>query len=284
MKTDNSCELLSPYAMAKIAEQVAIYKATKKTIKTLYSAIMAGMFISIAFAFYITVTTGTSTVPFGFSKLVGGICFSLGLILCVICGADLFTSTVLLIVAKATKAITWRQMLSNWAIVYIGNFIGALLFVAIIWLAGEHRVANGLWGVNVLQVSSHKLHHTFTQAVFLGILANLMVCLATWMSYAGRTLIDKAFIMILPVAMFVAGGFEHSIANMFMVPMGIVIKTFANSEFWNMISLDAGQFSILSMKNFFIYNLIPVTIGNIMGGSLLVGLTYWVIYLRDEHH
>lgn len=284
MKTDNPCELLSPYAMAKTAEQVAIYKATKKPIKTLYSAIMAGMFISIAFAFYITVTTGTSTVPFGFSKLVGGICFSLGLILCVICGADLFTSTVLLIVAKATKAITWRQMLSNWAIVYIGNFIGALLFVAIIWFAGEHLVANGLWGVNVLQVSSHKLHHTFTQAVFLGILANLMVCLATWMSYAGRTLIDKAFIMILPVAMFVAGGFEHSIANMFMVPMGIVIKTFANSEFWNMISLDTGQFSILSMKNFFIYNLIPVTIGNIIGGSLLVGLTYWVIYLRDEHH
>ncbi|MCI1874638.1 MAG: formate transporter FocA, partial [Serratia liquefaciens] len=222
----------------------------------------------------------------GLAKLVGGICFSLGLMLVVVSGADLFTSTVLIVIAKASGRISWYQLAANWLNVYIGNLIGALFFVALIWFSGEHMVANGQWGLNVLQTADHKLHHTFVEAVCLGILANLMVCLAVWMSYSGRSLMDKMFAMILPVGMFVASGFEHSIANMFMIPMGIVVKNFATPEFWQAIGAAPEQFAHLTVSNFIIDNLIPVTIGNIIGGGLLVGLTYWVIYLRggEQQH
>lgn len=284
MKADNPFDLLLPAAMAKVAEEAGVYKATKQPMTTFFLAITAGVFISIAFVFYITATTGTAAMPFGIAKLIGGICFSLGLILCVICGADLFTSTVLIVVAKASGKITWGQLAKNWVNVYFGNLIGCLLFVLLMWLSGEYMTANGGWGLNVLQTADHKMHHTFIEAVALGILANLMVCLAVWMSYSGRSLMDKAMIMVLPVAMFVASGFEHSIANMFMIPMGIVIRNFASPEFWTAIGSSPESFSHLTIMNFITDNLIPVTIGNIIGGGLLVGLTYWVIYLRGDNH
>ena len=178
MKADNPFDLLLPAAMAKVAEEAGVYKATKHPLKTFYLAITAGVFISIAFVFYITATTGTGTMPFGMAKLVGGICFSLGLILCVVCGADLFTSTVLIVVAKASThapsvgmigeyilmaflmnaglvetatfgkgRITWGQLAKNWLNVYFGNLVGALLFVLLMWLSGEYMTANGQWGL-----------------------------------------------------------------------------------------------------------------------------------------
>ncbi|MCW7760635.1 formate transporter FocA [Photorhabdus luminescens] len=282
MKADTPFNLLPPAVMTQIANDIGVYKTTKPVAITYLSAITAGVFISIAFVFYITATTGTASVPYGLTKLVGGICFSLGLMLVVVCGADLFTSTVLTIISKATGRITWYQMIKNWINVYLGNLIGALFFVAIIWFAGQYRVADGLWGLNVLQTANHKMHHSFIEALFLGILANLMVCLAVWMSYAGRSLMDKIFAMILPVSMFVASGFEHSIANMFLIPLGIVIKHFAPSEFWINVDATPEQFSQLTISHFITDNLIPVTIGNIIGGAVLVGLTYWSIYLRSE--
>lgn len=285
MKAGNPFDLLLPSEMAKVAEDAGVYKATKHPFTTFFLAITAGVFISIAFAFYITATTGTAAVPWGLAKLVGGICFSLGLMLVVVCGADLFTSTVLTVVAKASGRISWAQLARNWIIVYVGNFIGAIFFVALIWFAGQYMAANGAWGLNVLQTADHKMHHTFTEAVCLGILANLMVCMAVWMSYSGRSLMDKMFAMVLPVAMFVASGFEHSIANMFLIPMAIIIKDFATPEFWQATGASAEQFSHLTVGHFITDNLIPVTLGNIIGGGLLVGLTYWVIYLRDgDHH
>ncbi|EEH5174631.1 formate transporter FocA, partial [Salmonella enterica] len=266
--------LLLPAEMAKVAEETGVYKTTKHPLKTFYLSVTAGVFISIAFVFYITSTVGTAGVPYGIAKLIGGICFSLGLILCIICGADLFTSTVLIVVAKACGRITWRQLLWNWVSVYIGNLAGALFFVLLIWLSGEYMTANGGWGLNVLQTADHKMHHTFIEAVTLGILANLLVCLAVWMSYAGRSLVDKSMIMILPVAMFVASGFEHSIANMFMIPMGIIIRYFASPVFWNSINSSPADFSHLTVVNFITDNLLPVTIGNIIGGGVFVGLVY----------
>ncbi|MDF7630045.1 formate transporter FocA [Erwiniaceae bacterium L1_55_4] len=282
MKADNPFNALLPAAMAKVAEDAGVYKATKHPLTTFFLAITAGVFISIAFVFYITATTGSGAMPYGIAKLIGGICFSLGLMLVVVCGADLFTSTVLIVVAKASGRITWVQLGRHWLNVYIGNLFGALFFVALIWLAGEHMVANGAWGLNVLQTADHKMHHTFIEAVSLGTLANLMVCLAVWMSYSGRSLFDKMFAMILPVGMFVASGFEHSIANMFLIPMAIVIRDFASPEFWQLAGSSAAQFPSLSVGDFIVNNLIPVTIGNIIGGGLLVGLTYWVIYLRGD--
>ena len=282
MSNDKLVDSFSPAQMTQIAEELGNYKVNKHPSSTILSAILAGVFISIAFVFYITATTGTATVAFGLAKLVGGICFSLGLMLVVCCGTDLFTSTILTILPKMTHKISWVKMFRNWIFVYIGNFIGAILFVAIIWFSGQYMVANGLWGLNVLQTADHKLHHTFIEAVFLGLLANLMVCLAAWMSYAGRSLLDKMLIMVLPVAMFVASGFEHSIANMFMIPMGIVIKNFASPEFWTAVGVSADTFNSLTVEHFVLNNLIPVTIGNILGG-LAVALPYWALYLRKPH-
>ena len=282
MSNDKLVDSFSPAQMTQIAEELGNYKVNKHPSSTILSAILAGVFISIAFVFYITATTGTATVAFGLAKLVGGICFSLGLMLVVCCGTDLFTSTILTILPKMTHKISWVKMFRNWIFVYIGNFIGAILFVAIIWFSGQYMVANGLWGLNVLQTADHKLHHTFIEAVFLGLLANLMVCLAAWMSYAGRSLLDKMLIMVLPVAMFVASGFEHSIANMFMIPMGIVIKNFASPEFWAAVGVAPDTFKALTVEHFIVNNLIPVTIGNILGG-LLVAVPNWALHLRKPH-
>ena len=282
LSNDKLVDSFSPAQMTQIAEELGNYKVNKHPSSTILSAILAGVFISIAFVFYITATTGTATVAFGLAKLVGGICFSLGLMLVVCSGTDLFTSTILTILPKMTHRISWVKMFRNWIFVYIGNFIGAILFVAIIWFSGQYMVANGLWGLNVLQTADHKLHHTFIEAVFLGLLANLMVCLAAWMSYAGRSLLDKMLIMVLPVAMFVASGFEHSIANMFMIPMGIVINNFASPEFWTAVGVSPDTFKALTVEHFIVNNLIPVTIGNILGG-LLVAVPNWALHLRGPH-
>jgi formate transporter len=278
----NPVACLSGVEMSKAAERIGVYKSQKALGDTYLSAAIAGLFISIAFVFYITVTTGTASVPYGWAKFIGGACFSLGLMLVVVCGVDLFTSTILTCVARAGGLISLRQMLMNWFNVYLGNFIGAIILVAIIWFCGQHNAADGQWGLNILATAQHKIHHTFVEAVFLGIMANLMVCLAVWMSYAGRTLIDKTFILILPIAMFVAGGFEHSIANMYMIPMGIVIQTFAEPSFWQSIQLSPQQFADLTVAAFIVKNLIPVTLGNILGG-LMVGLPFQRLYLSKAH-
>lgn len=283
MNTDNNCRVdcLSAAEMTQVAENIGVYKTNKRPLQTYISAIIAGVFISIAFVFYITATTGTATAPYGWVKLIGGCCFSLGLMLVVACGVDLFTSTILTSVAKASGLISWWQMLVNWFNVYLGNFIGALLFVALMWFAGQHLAANGQWGLNVLNTANYKLHHTFLEAVCLGLLANMMVCLAAWMSYAGRSLTDKMFVLVLPIGMFVASGFEHSIANMYMIPMAIVIKDFAPADFWLSIGSSPEQFADLTVNHFLIANLLPVTIGNILGG-LVVGLPFWFLHLRDK--
>lgn len=283
LKTDTEpFDALLPPAMAHKAENVGVYKATKNPTQSFILAITAGIFIAIAFVFYTTVTTGAGTMPYGMAKFVGGIAFSLGLILVVVCGGELFTSTVLTSVAKASNRITWSQLARNWITVYLGNMVGALIFVAMIWFAGQHMSANGQWGINAMKIAQHKIHHTFIQAVILGMLCNLLVCLAVWMTFSCRSVTDKILVVLLPVAMFVAAGFEHSIANMFMIPMGITIQTFASPEFWVNTGYDAAQFADLTLSNFIFANLIPVTIGNIIGGGLLVGMTYWLIYRREE--
>ncbi|GAB3236362.1 formate transporter FocA [Pseudaeromonas pectinilytica] len=275
MKAESPFDCLKPEAIAAVAEDITYGKATKPAAKTFMLAITAGAFIAMAFVFYITV------IATGGSKLAGGVCFALGLILCVILGGELFTSTTLTLVARAANRITWSQMLKNWGIVYFGNLVGGLVMFALIMLSSQYMNTNGQWGLTALNVAQHKIHHTFVEAVALGILCNLMVCLAAWMAFGGRTMTDKALIMILPVAMFVASGFEHSIANMFMIPVGIAIQAFAGPEFWQAIGADPAKYADLTVGHFIINNLIPVTIGNIIGGGM-IGLTYWFIFRR--HH
>lgn len=264
------------------AEKFALSKAKKTSSMTLGLAIMAGAFIGLAFVFYITVTTGSATTGWGLSRLVGGMVFSMGLILIVLCGGELFTSSVLSSISWANRQISLKKMLSLWAKVYIGNFIGAMFMLMLISAAGMFMLNNGLWGLNALNIAQHKLHHTPVQAFSLGILCNLLVCLAIWMTFSSANALTKAMLMVLPVSMFVSSGFEHSVANMFMVPLGITIQNFAPEQFWQMVSASPEQYSDLNIPTFLMANLLPVTLGNIVGGAVLVGLANWCIFRRPE--
>ncbi|WP_354624888.1 formate transporter FocA [Psychromonas sp. MME2] len=238
---------------------------------------MPGAFIAIAFVFYITVTTGASNTPWGLIRLAGGIAFSLGLILVVVCGGELFTSTVLSCVAWAQGLCSTGQLLKCWGRVYLGNLVGAAIMLALVITARMHLLDGGQWGINALQIAQHKLEHTWAQAFALGILCNLLVCLGTWMTFSSKDTLAKSMLLILPVAMFVSSGFEHSIANMFMVPLGLTIKSISDPAFYINHGLLITDFAHLTWSNFILHNLIPVTLGNIVGGGLFVGIGYWLI-------
>ncbi|PNH87769.1 formate transporter FocA [Vibrio diazotrophicus] len=272
---------LLPPQMAERAAETGVGKATKAAYKSFLLAISAGIHIGIAFVFYTVVTTGAHDLPYGVTKLLGGIAFSLGLILVVITGGELFTSTVLTLVAKASGKISWRQLMKNWTVVYLGNLAGSVLLVAIMLSTRQYMEDGGQLGLNAMAISQHKLHHTFHQAFSLGLMCNILVCLAVWMTFSARSLTDKVMVLVLPVAMFVSSGFEHCIANMFQVPMAIGIKNFAPEAFWQMTGANIADYADLNMMDFIINNLIPVTLGNVVGGGVFVGMWYWLIYLKD---
>ncbi|MGF1716918.1 formate transporter FocA [Photobacterium chitinilyticum] len=274
----------TPKEMMKQAEKYAVGKASKPTRTTIALAITAGVFIGLAFVFYITVTTGGGNMSWGINRLFGGLAFSLGLILVVICGGELFTSTVLSSVARANKHITTGKMLTTWMKVYFGNFIGAMLLLTLVSMASLYQLDGGQWGLNALNIAQHKLHHQPMEAFALGILCNLLVCLAIWMTFCSENMMTKMAIMVLPVAMFVSTGFEHSVANMFMVPLGITIQNVAPESFWLGLGVSPEQYADLNIHNFIFSNLIPVTLGNIVGGGVLVGLSYWAIFSSPKEH
>ncbi|HHF2917465.1 formate transporter FocA [Vibrio sp. VGrn 2] len=275
-------QYFSPKEMMAEAEKFALNKANKTSSMTLSLAIMAGAFIGLAFLFYITVTTGSAGAGWGLSRLAGGLAFSMGLILIVICGGELFTSSVLSSISWANKQISFGKMLSIWGKVYVGNFIGAMFLLALVTAAGLYQMDSGQWGLNALNIAQHKLHHTLIQAFALGILCNLLVCLAIWLTFSSANAMTKAAMTIMPVAMFVSSGFEHCVANMFMVPLGIVIANFAPESFWASVGVPASQYADLNIGHFITANLIPVTLGNIVGGAVLVGLANWCIFRRPE--
>ncbi|MFA0224970.1 formate transporter FocA [Vibrio splendidus] len=277
----NQFDSLLPPQMAERAADIGVGKATKDPTKSFLLAISAGIHIGIAFVFYTIVTTGAGDLPWGITRVLGGLAFSLGLILVVVTGGELFTSSVLTLVARASGKISWGTLVKNWATVYIGNLIGALLLVACMLLTKQYMFDHGQVGLNAMAISQHKMHHGFIQAIALGIMCNVLVCIAVWMTFSGRTLTDKIAVLILPVAMFVSSGFEHCIANMFQVPLAIGIKTFAPVEFWTMTGANPADYVDLNMMDFLMNNLLPVTIGNIIGGGIFVGMWYWLIYLRD---
>lgn len=280
MRAENKIDELLPHQITEKADSIAYSKATKAFLSSFYLAITAGMFIGLAFVFYITVTTGAQDLPWGIKNLTGGLAFSLGLLLVVVVGGELFTSNTLTLISMASSRITVKQMLKNWAVVYLGNYIGASFLVCLIFASGLYNADHGEWGLNALRVAQHKLHHSFLEAVALGMLCNIMVCLAIWMAFGARTITDKMFAVLLPVAMFVSSGFEHSIANMFMIQTGEMIQHFAPEEFWLSIGHSATEFADITNNSFIVDNLFPVTLGNIIGGGVVVGLMHWMIYLR----
>ncbi len=279
--TNYRIEMMLPAEMAKKAEQLGVKKATIGWRNLLLLSIMAGAFIALGAIFSTTVTSGAAlTIPFGISKLLGGLVFCLGLILVVVGGAELFTGNNLIIMALASGKITLRQLLRNWIIVYTGNFIGSFLTAIIMFFTRQFMFGKSVIGLNALNIAAAKCNIGFMEAIFLGIMCNALVCLAVWLCFSAKSTTDKILSIIFPITAFVACGFEHSVANMYFIPIGIFIKSFAQPLFWENIGKTAGDYVTLTWTNFFIANLLPVTIGNIIGGSVLVGLTYWFVYIR----
>ena len=183
----------------------------------------------------------------------------------------------------ASRKIGWKQMFANWGVVYAGNFVGSLILVALILLSGHPWENGGSIALFYINTTEHKLTHTFIEALFLGVMCNLMVCLGVWMSYAGRSLFDTMIAGLFPVGLFIACGFEHSVANMFMIPIGILCSHMMPPEVASKLADPAHIASVLHWQNFIFKNLIPVTLGNILGGGVFVGLFHWLIYLRHGH-
>jgi formate transporter len=204
------------------------------------------------------------------------------LVLVIVTGAELFTGNTLMVVAWANRGISVRSVLENWIVVYAGNFLGSVATALLMYSTGQYTFGKGAVGAAALSIASLKLSFSFGQAIALGILANILVCMAVWLSYSARTTTDRILSIILPISAFVAAGFEHSVANMYLIPIGLLIKAGAPGSFWADIGKTPASFPNLTWTGFLWKNLLPVTIGNVIGGSLVVGLAYWFAFLRHE--
>ena len=282
MPTTNnySVDALLPPEMALKAEEVGVVKANYGPRRLLMLGILAGGFIALGAIFATTVSADSGSMPYGFTKLISGLVFSLGLILVIISGAELFTGNNLIVMAWASKKIATKKLLRNWIYVYVGNFIGAVGFAALLFFSGQYTFGGSAVGLTALNIANTKTGIGFVEAFVLGILCNVLVCLAVWMAMSARSTTDKILAVIFPITAFVAAGFEHCIANMYFIPVGLMIKSGAPASFWTNIGMTATDFSNLTWSNMLINNLIPVTLGNIIGGTFLVGIVYWALYLR----
>jgi formate/nitrite transporter len=217
----------------------------------------------------------------GLTKLIGGFVFSLGLILVIITGAELFTGNNLIVMAFVSRKITLMQLLRNWGVVFLGNLIGSLIVVFLIFLSGQWTAGGAVVGAKALMIANGKVNLTFWQAVSKGILCNILVCLAVYLCFSGRSVTDKILAILFPITAFVAMGFEHSIANMYFIPAGLLIKN--NPEVLSAAQNILGtipNLSGLTLSGFILNNLIPVTIGNIIGGTFFIGIAHWFLFLR----
>jgi formate/nitrite transporter len=197
-------------------------------------------------------------------------------------GAELFTGNTMIVMAWANRKVTTRALLLNWTIAFVGNFAGAILTAGLMFYTTQYTFGNGAVGLTALTTAHAKTSLDFVPALTLGIMCNVLVCLAVWMCYGARSLLDKIATIVPPIAAFAAAGFEHSIANVYFIPMGLFIKAGASDSFWASIGKTPADFPTLSWDNFLLGNLLPVTIGNIIGGSVMVAAIYWFIYLRKR--
>ena len=260
------------YAPAEVAVRVrdgGVGKATAPAASLIALAVLAGSFIALGGLFYaVTITTGIGpTNSFGLTRLVGGVAFSLGLILVVVGGAELFTGNNLMAMAWAAGRVTGAQVLRNWGLVYFGNLAGAIGTVALVVLAGIPQMSDGAVGETLIRIARAKVVLDPVSALARGVLCNVLVCLAVWLCMAARSVTDKILAIVFPISAFVACGFEHSVANMFFLPLGVALTLSGGDPI-------AGT-SVLM-------NLAVVTIGNVIGGTGLVALVYWFVYLRHS--
>ncbi|HEY9076496.1 MAG TPA: formate/nitrite transporter family protein [Anaerolineaceae bacterium] len=293
MSLESGFDSLTPPEVALKTQGIGVKKAGNSTISLISLSLLAGIFIALG-AVFATIVFSESLIiqspggngiystalPYGLTRLLGGLVFCTGLAMVLVGGGELFTGNMLMVIAWMQHQITFRSLLRNWVIVYAGNFLGSILIAGLVFLGNTHMNGGGAFGLTALNIAKTKAGLDFFSAFFSGVLCNLLVCMAVWMSYSARTTGGKIAAILLPISAFVAAGFEHSVANMYFLPMGLLIKDFAPLSFWSLIGKTTLDFSSLTWEAFFIHNLLPVTLGNIFGGAILVGWMYWVAYLR----
>jgi len=273
-----SVDAYTPQQIAARVQQLGATKATGDPLQVFALAVLAGAFIALGAAFFTVVTYDPGSIAGGLLRLMGGLVFCLGLILVVVAGAELFTGNNLIVMAFVDGKVTLGQLLKNWLIVYLGNFVGAMGMLLMIYFSGHWQLADGAVGAKAIAIANSKVNLSWLEALFRGILCNVLVCLALWLCYAGRTVVDKVLAILFPITAFVALGFEHSVANMYFIPAGLL----ASLDPQMLQSLMPVNLDNLTIAGFLWHNLLPVTLGNMLGGGLFVGLVYWFIYLRKN--
>ncbi len=272
-------DALIPAEMARHAEKVGVAKAALPAMTMFVLAVLAGAFISLGAIFATVMLTGAKTgLPYGVGRLLAGLAFCLGLLLVVVGGAELFTGNNLIVMAWASRKVSTRGLLRNWLIVYVGNFVGSVVTALIMFFSRQYTFSGGELGVTALNIAAAKSSLGFIEAVALGIMCNALVCLAVWLTYSAHSTTDKIVAIIFPITAFVAAGFEHSVANMYFIPIGLFIKDF-DPAFMTQMGLELPG---LTWGNFLVNNLLPVTIGNIIGGAVMVAAVYWFVYLHGK--
>jgi formate transporter len=280
--SDTGIDALLPAEIARKAEQIGANKVRVDAVTLLALSILAGAFIALGAMFATTVLAGAAgTVPYGIGRLLAGLVFCLGLVLVVVGGAELFTGNTLMVMAWAARKVTLAEMLRAWAIVYAGNLIGAVGTALLVYLSGQPLGGNGAVAAVAVNLAVDKTALSLQHAFFLGILCNVLVCLAVWLAMGARSTSDKVMAVVFPVSAFVVAGFEHSVANMYIVPLGLMLKAWADPSLWSQIGVTADRLGGLTVWSF-LGNLVPVTLGNIVGGGVLVGGVYWFVYLRPR--
>lgn len=273
---------LSPDKILPRAFEVYTKKARIKTKKLLILSFFAGVFIALAAqgSSFAAANLLANKDTLGLGKLVQGLTFTPGLIFVILAGAELFTGNCLMITAFLDKKVRLKEMLKSWILVYLGNFIGCIFVAFLLSISGQWLLGDGLVGIRTILIAKSKIDFSFGQAFVLGILANFLVCLGVWMSLGAKSYGSKALAAFFPVAVFVLSGFEHSIANMYYIPAGILAKNIPDLA--AKTGLDAAALASINIPNMLVKNLIPVTLGNIIGGAILVGLLYFLAYRKED--
>lgn len=270
MADNFNMDAYSPQQIAERVDNIGVTKARLPLLSMAMLGMLAGAFIGLG-ALYFTLVISDAGLSFAVARVLGGVCFSLGLLLVVVAGAELFTGNNLLAMAWADGKVSTAEVLRNWAVVCAANFAGAAGLALLVFLSGHAGMNGGAVAQSYLKIAIAKSVMPVTELFFRGVLCNVLVCMAVWMVLAGRSVVDKFFAIVLPISAFVAAGFEHSIANMYFFPLALLLKDSG-------IALPAGADAITVYAMF--RNLVPVIAGNIVGGSVLVALVYYVIYIR----
>jgi len=271
-------DAFSPQEIASLVETRGVAKANAPAVTTFVLGIMAGAFIGLGAVLSTTIGTG-SALGYGPTRWLAGLGFALGLVLVVVAGAELFTGNNLVVMSLVSRHITVRQLLRNWAIVYVGNLVGALSIATMVWFAQWWAQGDYAVGATALTIATGKASLGFGVVLVRAVLANALVCLAVWLAAGGRTVLDKIVAVTLPISAFVAAGFEHSVANMYFIPAGWLIKD--EPAVVRAAGLTDQQLAHLNFGGF-MTNLVAATIGNVIGGAVLVGIAYWFVYLRGQ--